>query len=61
MLLKELLKSTPDKHQDYGQITASLEIIVELNFGINDTIREKQELEKILALQKQFTGFCPVR
>jgi hypothetical protein len=56
LLLRELLKNTPETHTDHAYLTQSLEKITELAFKINDTIREKQELEQLIEIQRRFTG-----
>eukprot|EP00727_Mastigamoeba_balamuthi_P011313 m51a1_g6804 putative pleckstrin domain-containing protein (993) ;mRNA; r:243990-249659 len=59
LLLDNLRKHTPEDHPDFTDINDALSIITEVNVSINESIRDRQELEKLIALQKQFTGYCP--
>lgn len=56
LLLRELLRVTPEAHPDHRYLTESLERMTELAVKINETIREEEELEKVIAIQKKFTG-----
>eukprot|EP01105_Mastigella_eilhardi_P014029 TRINITY_DN3190_c0_g2_i5.p1 TRINITY_DN3190_c0_g2~~TRINITY_DN3190_c0_g2_i5.p1 ORF type:complete len:832 (-),score=199.87 TRINITY_DN3190_c0_g2_i5:77-2548(-) len=59
LLLKEVVKLTPAGHPDLKNLEEALANITKVATHINTTIKERQMLEQIVALQKQFTGYCP--
>ncbi|KAH3763183.1 FYVE, RhoGEF and PH domain containing protein [Pelomyxa schiedti] len=59
LMLREVLKFTEESHVDYKNISEALEKIADINSLVNESIRDMEEFEKILALQKQFIGYCP--
>eukprot|EP01105_Mastigella_eilhardi_P004007 TRINITY_DN152_c0_g1_i1.p1 TRINITY_DN152_c0_g1~~TRINITY_DN152_c0_g1_i1.p1 ORF type:complete len:1455 (+),score=396.79 TRINITY_DN152_c0_g1_i1:32-4366(+) len=59
LLLKEIIKYTPEGHPDLQNINESLDQIHEVGQHINENVRDKSQLERLLTLQKQFIGYCP--
>jgi hypothetical protein len=59
--MQELTKRTAPVHNDYDALQEALEKITEVADYINESIRERQNLEKILSIQRKFTGSVPVR
>lgn len=53
LLLKSLLKKTPEAHQDYEFIKASLTEIDRTIKAINDYTRRRDEIDRILTIDKQ--------
>ena len=54
MLLETLLKNTLTSDPEYEQIQRSIDAMGELADTINRAIREKQELEEVIAIQHKF-------
>ena len=54
LLLKELLKATPEIHWDHDDIKAAHQQIVELVKGIDSKKREQDELNFVFQLQQEF-------
>ncbi|EGC39822.1 hypothetical protein DICPUDRAFT_26275, partial [Dictyostelium purpureum] len=59
LLLQSLIQYTPLESPDYKDVDKALESISEVANIVNESIREKQKMEKILSIQKRFTGACP--
>lgn len=56
LLLRELIKYTPEEHPDYGQLQAAFEKINAVVANINEGQREAEGLQRILELQKLIDG-----
>ena len=50
-MLKELLKQTPESHPDMEELRAALRKVEEAATHINEGIRRRENLEKILEIQ----------
>ncbi|GAM20355.1 hypothetical protein SAMD00019534_035290, partial [Acytostelium subglobosum LB1] len=59
MLLESLIKLTPKEFSDYKVIEDALVKVTEVADHVNESIREKQNSEKILTIQRRFTGYVP--
>ncbi|KYR00698.1 pleckstrin (PH) domain-containing protein [Tieghemostelium lacteum] len=59
LLLKSLIDYTPIESPDYPTIMDALEKVSQVANHINESIREKQNSEKILSIQRRFTGYVP--
>ena len=59
-ITQELLRFTDDSHPDKPKLSASLDQITAIAQHINVCIRDRQQLQKIITLQSQFVGYCPV-
>ena len=56
LLLEELLKLTPASHPDHESTTASLAAISRLAVGVNEAVRRREAVEKVVELEKRFVG-----
>lgn len=52
LLLRELVKHTPDSHADYISVQMGLEAMVDLSFYINEVKRDCETLETIRQIQR---------
>ncbi|EFA85781.1 pleckstrin domain-containing protein [Heterostelium album PN500] len=59
LLLQSLIHLTPKEFSDYKVIEEALAKVSEVADHINESIREKQNSEKILSIQRRFTGYVP--
>ena len=59
LLCSELLKYTPKDHTDYAPIQSALGKIEAVANYINDSIRDRQNIEKLKELQRKFSGNLP--
>ncbi|EGG21050.1 pleckstrin domain-containing protein [Cavenderia fasciculata] len=59
MLLQSLIQLTPKEFSDYKVIEEALHIVSGVADHVNEGIREKQNSEKILSIQRRFTGYVP--
>ncbi|GAM18228.1 hypothetical protein SAMD00019534_014030 [Acytostelium subglobosum LB1] len=59
MLLQNLVQCTPVESNDYKVLESALQSVSEVADHINETIRERQNTDKILSIQKRFTGHVP--
>jgi len=59
LLIQSLVSLTPEESSDSKLLNTALGTISKVADHINESIREKQNLEKILSIQRRFTGQCP--
>lgn len=59
LLLIELLKRTESVDQDFSDLNVALGKVSEVADHINNVIKERQNLEKLLSIQKKLTGNVP--
>lgn len=60
LLLAELLKCTPETHPDYEPCEKALLKIEDVAIHVNESVRAKENQEKLLQIQESFSGKCPV-
>jgi hypothetical protein len=56
LLLKELIKNTPQDHPDYENLVNGLEMISGVAMFNNETLRDHEMMLQILAIQKSLVG-----
>eukprot|EP01117_Protostelium_nocturnum_P006600 TRINITY_DN2376_c0_g1_i1.p1 TRINITY_DN2376_c0_g1~~TRINITY_DN2376_c0_g1_i1.p1 ORF type:complete len:623 (+),score=229.58 TRINITY_DN2376_c0_g1_i1:195-1871(+) len=56
LLLEDLLKNTPDTHEDYENLSKSLENILALAFSVNESMKAEENFKKLIQIQKSFVG-----
>eukprot|EP00026_Physarum_polycephalum_P004104 Phypoly_transcript_04121.p1 GENE.Phypoly_transcript_04121~~Phypoly_transcript_04121.p1 ORF type:complete len:678 (+),score=110.34 Phypoly_transcript_04121:137-2170(+) len=59
LLLIELLKRTDPVEPDFGDLNVALGKVSEVADHINNVIKERQNIEKLLSIQKKLTGTVP--
>ncbi|KAF2072417.1 hypothetical protein CYY_006274 [Polysphondylium violaceum] len=59
LLIQSLVSFTPKESSDSALLGTALDTISKVADHINESIRERQNLEKILFIQRRFTGQCP--
>ena len=55
LLLKEIVKQTPETHPDYGSIVKSYKIMIDLGEYLNEAKRDSEMLDTINAIQNSIT------
>ena len=60
LLFGELLKYTPKDHPDYESTVGALRRIEEVAIHVNESVRDKENQEKLLAIEESFSNKCPV-
>lgn len=55
LLLKEIVKQTPESHPDYGPIVRSYKIMMDLGEFLNEAKRDSEMLDTINAIQNSIT------
>jgi len=61
MLLEQLLKHTPHDHADHGPATRALAAISRLATGVNEAVRRREAVEKVVEVEKYFVGAVPLQ
>ena len=56
MLLESLLLKTPQEHPDYQKLQEATEQIRKIASHINENIRQHENFQKMLSIQKGLTG-----
>ncbi|PIK55000.1 putative rho guanine nucleotide exchange factor 39 [Apostichopus japonicus] len=56
LLLEQLVDHTPPSFEDYKNIKEAAQMMGEVALGINEYIRENENLEKMLSIQQRLTG-----
>jgi len=56
LLFQELLKNTGENHPDYTNLQKTFVVIDEVANFVNQTIKDQEETEKLLSIQKSFIG-----
>jgi len=56
LLFSELLKATPENHQDYIATKEALQQIEDVAACVNESVRDKENLDKLVAIQVSLTG-----
>eukprot|EP00009_Paramoeba_aestuarina_P014918 CAMPEP_0201531454 /NCGR_PEP_ID=MMETSP0161_2-20130828/47660_1 /ASSEMBLY_ACC=CAM_ASM_000251 /TAXON_ID=180227 /ORGANISM="Neoparamoeba aestuarina, Strain SoJaBio B1-5/56/2" /LENGTH=579 /DNA_ID=CAMNT_0047934371 /DNA_START=171 /DNA_END=1907 /DNA_ORIENTATION=- len=59
LLLEQMLKNTEEDHKDHELVAKALEGIEGVATYVNESVRERQSMEKILELKKKLTGDVP--
>merc|ERR1711988_141550 len=59
LLCQELLKQMYPEHHDYSNIANALSKIEEVANKVNESVRSREHMEELVALQKKFTGEIP--
>lgn len=55
LLLKEVVKQTPESHPDYSAIVKSYKIMIDLGEYLNEAKRDSEMLDTINAIQNSIT------
>ena len=58
---QELLKRTETIDPDFNNLNVALDKVSEVADHINNVIKERQNVEMLLSIQKKLTGTVPVR
>jgi len=56
LLFQDLLKNTPESHPDYKNLEKAFMVIDEVARFVNQTIKDHESMEKLLQIQKSFSG-----
>ncbi|GFN87770.1 hypothetical protein PoB_001427600 [Plakobranchus ocellatus] len=59
LLLEELLYNTPKEHYDYEKIKEATAVIEEIATHINEHIRQNENFQKMLSIQRSFDSSAP--
>ncbi|GFS01735.1 rho guanine nucleotide exchange factor [Elysia marginata] len=59
LLLEELLHSTPQEHYDYTKLKEATTMIEEIATHINEHIRQNENFQKMLSIQRSFDSSAP--
>ncbi|KAK3103494.1 hypothetical protein FSP39_019615 [Pinctada imbricata] len=59
LLLEDLLENTTENHHDYIQLKESVRQISEIASHINDHIKQHENFQKMLSIQKSFDSSAP--
>lgn len=57
LLLKDLVKHTPETHPDFLDLQSSLKVILEIADQINEDVKRRENRQKLLKLQASLTSF----
>jgi hypothetical protein len=57
---QELLKRTDPAEPDFADLNVALGKVSEVADHINNVIKERQNIEKLISIQKKLTGAVPV-
>lgn len=57
LLLKDLVKNTPEYHPDFLDLQSSLKVILEIADQINEDVKRRENRQKLLKLQASLTSF----
>ena len=57
LLLKDLVKNTPENHPDYMDLKSSLKTMLEVADQINEDVKRRENRQKLLKLQASLTSF----
>jgi len=60
LLLQELIKATPETHSDYKPCKEALIQVEQVADYVNESIRQREQLEEIANIQACFIGKAPV-
>lgn len=55
LLLKEIVKQTPESHADYHSIVKAYKIMIDLGSYLNEIKRDSEMLDTIAAIQNSIT------
>ncbi|KAJ6252646.1 faciogenital dysplasia protein [Anaeramoeba flamelloides] len=56
LFLKNLLKNTPKEHCDYNDLQIAIEMILDVNNDLNESIKKDANQKKVLKLQKKLSS-----
>ena len=56
LLLEQLLKETPEGHPDHEPLTVALTEMSQLAVGVNEAVRRREAVEKVVEMEKRFVG-----
>lgn len=60
LLFEELVKYTPKDHPDYEPTVQALRRIEEVAIHVNESVRDKENQEKLLSVEGSFSNKGPV-
>jgi FYVE, RhoGEF and PH domain containing 3 len=61
LLFAELIKYTPKDHPDYAPSAKALRKIEEVAIYVNESVRDKENQERLALIESSFTNKGPVR
>merc|ERR1712137_917217 len=59
LLFGELIKLTPEDHPDYPPTVKALQCVEKIAIHVNESVREKENQDKLLQIQQSFTNKVP--